>query len=777
MAKMRCFCGLVSALLLASSPLLGQGTVEFDSKRDWEKWTFPVGTVELTDDGLVLPQLIRKNINASLDAGNFVVELEDSTPVRWGGLAGVGSNPGPAANVIDGDPTTGWAPNPQDDMEDWWIEIDLGRVVSATKIVLKFAPDAVPLEMFKVYASNGEEALYSGSGVRDYTLVGQTTRANSAYEVEYSLGLLQAKLSTAEEPRQLVTFVLVQVTAPPGDARLAEVEVHSLGDNVILGTVERGGQAQQFSPGGDRRSLTNNEILDGKYDTYWNSSAGFLDWTEKGWVHIDLGALFWVDTIRIVSAKSHQGSRVDPLFGYKLFVSDGTLGPTVQGVENVMGSFVWEEVGAVDDNSDSFITFEDVFAAQRVQRIFFSHRNNVRDTGTYGQFKTLEIEAYGQGYIPGVTMTSDLQDLSRSKNITTIEWEADIAPGTELAISSRTGDRLTEELHYFDKKGNELTFERWEALPNFRKNTEPTVELVPDPQDFSPWSQPYAQSGARFASPNPRRYVQVQATLLSTAPERALALAKIVLNFGDPLARTLLAEVWPNQVLAAESQEFSYYIMPSFSSGDRGFDRILIKTPSSAELLGVKVGDQLVEASAAAAADSLLIQLDSPVTTSRLVEVQFKTKVFLNGTLFEGSVSNSANPDQWQRLDPGDASAVGDADQLTVFVPVADRLIDKVDIAPIFTPNGDGVNDELAIGFSVLQVDKAQPIIITVHDLTGRAVRQLRELPGLGGDYRILWDGTDAVGDVVPPGLYICRIELETSRDEQVVMRTIAVAF
>ena len=193
---------------------------------------------------------------------------------------------------------------------------------------------------------------------------------------------------------------------------------------------------------------------------------------------------------------------MDPLFGYKLFVSDGTLGPTVQGAENIMGSFVWEEVGSVNDNSESFITFEDVFAAQRVQRIFFSHRNNVRDTGTYGQFKTLEIEAYGQGYIPGVTMTSDLQDLSRSKNITTIEWEADIAPGTALAISSRTGDRLTEELHYFDKKGNELTFERWEALPNFRKDTEPTVELVPDPQDFSPWSQPYAQSGARFGFGN-----------------------------------------------------------------------------------------------------------------------------------------------------------------------------------------------------------------------------------------------------------------------------------
>jgi len=785
MIKMRCSTiGLVTPalalLLTAAGPEVRAENLRFDAKSDWEKWSFPMGTVELTEDGWIRPVFIRQNINASLDAGDFVVERDGSTPIQWGGIAGVGSNASLAAHIFDGDPNTGWGPDPQDDMENWWIELDLGRLVSATSVVLKFAPDVEPFEMFKVYASTGEEALYSGSGVKEYRLVGQTTQPNSAYEIEYPLGLLGARSSTAAEPRQLVAFVLVQVTAPSGDARLAEVEVHSLGDNVVLGTVERGGSALQASPGGDRRILINNDILDGSYNTFWNSSAGFLDWTEKGWVHLDLGALFWVDTIRIVSTTVHQGSRVQALFGYKLFISDGTTGPTAQiGTENVMGSFVWQEVGSVDDNSDLILTFEDTFEKQPVQHIFFSHRNNVRDTGTYGQFKTLEIEAYGEGYVPGVTLTSGLIDLGRTKNVTNVEWNADIAPGTALEIRTRTGDQLADKLHYFDKKGNELTFERWDQLPGFRKEAEPVVEKVPDPETWSPWSTPYLHSGDVFASPTPRRYLQMRANLLSEAPNRALSLDHITLTFSEPFARSLLAEVWPNEAVAAQLQEFSYFVLPTFGGGDKGFDRMLIKTPSQAELVDVKIGDELVGASVLPSGpDSLLLQLESQVSASELVHVRLKTKVFLNGTLFEGAVSHSDDPDFWQGVDPGDASLDVTSNELTVFVPITDRLIDNLDIVPrVISPNGDGVNDEMSIGFSVLQVDKAQPIIVTVHDLAGRVVRQLRDQPGVGGDYHITWDGRNGAGALVQPGMYLCRVKLEASREEEGVVHSIAVVF
>ena len=62
------------------------------------------------------PGFIRRDINAVTNAARF-----------GGGIHGVGSNPTRAGNLIDGDRTTYWSPDPSALLEDWWIEIDLGR--------------------------------------------------------------------------------------------------------------------------------------------------------------------------------------------------------------------------------------------------------------------------------------------------------------------------------------------------------------------------------------------------------------------------------------------------------------------------------------------------------------------------------------------------------------------------------------------------------------------------------------------------------------------------
>ena len=45
------------------------GTMEFDSRRDWEKWVFPVGTLELSNDGLVKPKFVKtySNLNSIIE--------------------------------------------------------------------------------------------------------------------------------------------------------------------------------------------------------------------------------------------------------------------------------------------------------------------------------------------------------------------------------------------------------------------------------------------------------------------------------------------------------------------------------------------------------------------------------------------------------------------------------------------------------------------------------------------------------------------------------------
>ena len=44
---------------------------------------------------------------------------------------------------MDGDEATFWEPNPADPLSDWVLEIDLGRLVSATKVILRFAEEEI----------------------------------------------------------------------------------------------------------------------------------------------------------------------------------------------------------------------------------------------------------------------------------------------------------------------------------------------------------------------------------------------------------------------------------------------------------------------------------------------------------------------------------------------------------------------------------------------------------------------------------------------------------
>ncbi len=56
---------------------------------------------------------------------------------------------------------TYWGPDTSDLLEDWWVQIDLGRTVSAPRIVLKFVGEDLgdPFLQFKVTTSQGQRTL------------------------------------------------------------------------------------------------------------------------------------------------------------------------------------------------------------------------------------------------------------------------------------------------------------------------------------------------------------------------------------------------------------------------------------------------------------------------------------------------------------------------------------------------------------------------------------------------------------------------------------------
>ena len=72
---------------------------------------------------------------------------------------------------------------------------------------------------------------------------------------------------------------------------------------------------------------------------------------------------------------------------------------------------------------------------------------------------------------------------------------------------------------------------------------------------------------------------------------------------------------------------------------------------------------------------------------------------------------------------------------------------------------------------------------VLIHDVRGRRVRRLVEQrPASTGIYGMEWDGRDEQGAVVPPGVYLARVRVDTDTEgarigRAEVLRTIAVAY
>lgn len=88
----------------------------------------------------------------------------------------------------------------------------------------------------------------------------------------------------------------------------------------------------------------------------------------------------------------------------------------------------------------------------------------------------------------------------------------------------------------------------------------------------------------------------------------------------------------------------------------------------------------------------------------------------------------------------------------------------NVEITPrSFTPNGDGIHDELMIRFTVASVRGPKRPVVTVYDLRGQSVRHLSTYrEQAAGDYALTWDGRDHEGKRVPPGIYLVSVEVPT---------------
>ena len=179
----------VLCLLLTHPPILTAQTgyrltrneVVIDQAAHWAAWEAPAGTHVVAAEGVVLPRFLRRDINAALNAVEFETALANEDTLV-GGIHRVGSNPEQAPFIIDGDQATYWEPDPADPLKDWFVDVELGRTVIAKRVVVRFAQEGDPFLKFRVLISDGRG--YPERALKFFR-VGQVTYPNKT-EREFS---------------------------------------------------------------------------------------------------------------------------------------------------------------------------------------------------------------------------------------------------------------------------------------------------------------------------------------------------------------------------------------------------------------------------------------------------------------------------------------------------------------------------------------------------------------------------------------------------------------
>ncbi len=752
-----------------SSPIRSERLV-MTSADIWENWVYPAGVLRLDDAGSLRPVRIGKGIDPLFEA-----------TVRRAGAA-----QSTAARAFDGDLATSWSPPPGTAPKDWWLEINLGQVFPVQQIRLRFADGAPPLPFFNLSLSKGERFINSANVVVEGTLI---------YSHSRHFAFNEMRDVTIDLDDELVQVLRIEATREmTGAPALAEIQINAFGDNIAFDLIAKGGAVNVEAAIVAVAGIPS-VMFDGDLSTMWRvnplakgSSGGSETF---GDYRIDLGATYWIDSVWLLGEPLGIPPRLRHSYAnflsYQMQYSDGSLAPD--------GSLAWQALASRPLDPRNLFDVRNFrhdvpLIAARYLRLIYptSQGGNIiggglsgRDFDNTGRLDGLglvsEFQVYGEGYPARAALRSPVIDLGTNWNITAIEWEIDAPLGAQFTLRSRTGDHVVEEMHYFDKNGKEVSQRRYEKLiTSFRGPIETTLQ----PGDaWSVWSEEYIHTGTRFRSPSPRRYVQLNAEIRADDPQAGIALDALTLIYSRPLARTAIGEVHPVRAQPGEQTEFSYFLRPEFARDSQGFEAMALEASVPISFRSLQINGETTNAEVEKTSAGIRLHLLAPVTAAERVELGFAATVFQNNTRFRAFLERTNGPDTLrQQVDPGDAvpalEGAGDA----VALPINESLLAHLDIGNgLFTPNGDGINDALAISFDVLKVIDARPIEAHVFDLRGSLVRTLRDASGVAGHYRLTWDGRRDSGAMAQPGLYLLRLRVAGDSITRTLIRSIGLSY
>jgi hypothetical protein len=794
---------------------VGADMLTFGDPEAWESvWVLKPGLTVFNEDGHLGLVKFNKDINAAQDAHLFTHATNERGDVA-GGVWSALSNEADVQRIIDGDRTTYWRPDGDDSIDQWIVQIDLGRAVLVKEIRLHFPDEegARPFKQFSVFTATGahvsvQEDVFRFSpvyrttkpnassvvsfgfksaeedttrligGARGESIEGFETapdrfKANTATGAQQGLSLVEANSKW-----EMVQFIRFLVDEKQLDGALAEIEVIAVGDNISLGTEIKGGSAVNGSRATDPLFW-----LDGNLNTYGVVEVHQQFTESRGtafdgglWWQVDLGATYWVDDAFMYWQKA--GERLAQFrqdtnnagTGYTFFSSDGkrTLSGDIDYDE-------WIFEPEWTNNREQFKRhYRYLFSPRKVRHIFWVA---LHDLGWRAH--PMEFHMFSPGYPAEVVLRSDfinLGDLAgdgQPKVIKAVHWDADLPAGSRIELRTRSGNQQGEVYTFKNKIGEVVTEEKWNSSPKVLRGPIDTTIVVGE--DWSEWSNEYKFSGEAFQSDSPRRFVQLELIMASEDYNVAATVRSVSLEYVDALVNGARGTIAPRSAKPNEDTRFTYTLWPEVTAVNEGFDamRFIVPDLFAAKDIEVKVGaETVVPSSISIDVDSLMLSLPLKVTGDS-VQVSFTTKLVRNASVVELDLGSSDSPGLWQDVEPASrrSNVVLLPDLLT-----SDKLIDDLQISSsVFTPNGDGVNDQLELSFVVFKADTAEPHV-DVLDLAGRNITRLQGRTE-GPTRHFSWDGTDAAGKHVEPGLYLFRIDANAAAGDATQLRTVSVVY
>ena len=426
-----------------------------------------------------------------------------------------------------------------------------------------------------------------------------------------------------------------------------------------------------------------------------------------------------------------------------------------------------------------------------------------------------EIQVFGRGYPQEARYVSEPHFFGEPVSLGAVSWKftryrqtssgtivEDPSAPVKLSLRTRAGSDDEPRAYFiFDDLGRLLEVPKSDYF-SAPRITERFSEGVAgfralrgeDDTNWNNWSVSYDQSGDQNRSSDGRPYLQFRFDIVTEDPLAFAVLDSVAFEVSPLLADSALAEISLDGVSAGgagnlevplgQDTTFVYDIRTVAGAGSQGYDGVELDVPPAARFVDLEIDgvgvERGVDYELVETVGLLRFTLSQAVRRDASFRVRFRSAIFQASVFLEGRIFNS-DPESLllpQSIEAGDARAdvMSNAVQVIALNTRFEVLPNITLSTPAITPNGDGTNDRAGIGFNLFGVTDGK-LLVEVYDLAGRRVRVVFSERATSGPYRPSWDGRDEAGNVVVPGIYLIRVEVDVDEGSLTRVQPLAVVY